>query len=401
MYNPRILTCTNQRDLADEIASIETYPEGVERMLLKGSARMVRISQLEATVAMILKQELLALDGDALIHPDVYLGQRETTTDALIFASLRQLQELIARFRRIPLPTIQALATELAQTLAAYEAVDRGTLVLRNDQLHWGQRSYVAALLDVAGDPSNDARPDATAELISRVLQQADAALRAGADLLVLDSTVTPADRQSVLVAIVKALTQQRPRPLVVRGSETALIAAALQAGAQMVYDPAGLRTATGSWNQPLAALVARQDVPIVLAHAALTATDQPLPDASESAILAAIIGDLRTRIDYAQSQGIKPTNLVLDPGLGTTKSPTQNRALLRRLAELRSIGVPVMVTPGFMDAMPDEHIAMVTTLAIERGADMFCSPRFEACVRAARATDAVLRNERLLLGND
>ncbi len=396
MYNPRMLTCTNQRDLADEIASIETYPEGVERMLLKGSARMVRISQLEATAAMILKQELLALDGDALIHPDVYLGQREIKTDALIFASLRQLQELIARFRRIPLPAIQTLANELAQTLAAYEAVDRGTLVLRNDQLHWGQRSYVAALLNVAGDSSQDARPDTTAELVNRIVQQADAALEAGADLLVLDSTVTAADRQSVLVAIVKALTYQQSRPLIVRGSEVTLIAAALQAGAQLVYDPAGLRTTTGSWNQPLAALVAREGVPIVLSHAGWTGTDQPLPDTSESGMLAAIISDLHSRIDYAQSQGIKPTNLVLDPGLGTTKSPTQNRALLRRLAEIRSIGMPIMVTPGFTDAMPDEHIAMVTTLAIERGADMLCSPRFEACVRAARVTDTVLRSERL-----
>ncbi len=400
MYNPRILTCTSQHDLLAEIESIETYPEGIERMLLKGSARVMRISQVEASVAMILKQELLALDGDALIRPDVYLGQRETTTDALIFASLRQLRELIARFRRMPLPAIQTLATELAQTLAAYEAVDRGTLVLGRDQLHWGQRSYVAALLDVAYDPADDEQLDATAELIRRVLQQADIALEAGADLLVLDSTIIAANKQSVLVAIVKALTQQRPRPLVVRGSAAELMASALQAGAHMVYDPAGLRTATGRWNQPLAALVARHGVPIVLAQAALMATDQPLPDTSASAIMAAIISDLRTRIDYAQSQGIKQTNLVLDPGLGTTRSPTQNRALLRRLAELRSIGVPMLVTPDFMDAMTDEQRAMVTTLAIERGVDILCSPGVATCVRAARAADAVLRNEQLPLAD-
>lgn len=74
MYNPRILTGTSQHDLLAEIESIETYPEGIERMLLKGSARVMRISQVEASVAMILKQELLALDGDALIRPDVYLA---------------------------------------------------------------------------------------------------------------------------------------------------------------------------------------------------------------------------------------------------------------------------------------------------------------------------------------
>lgn len=395
MYNPRILTCTNQRDLAAEIASIETYPEGMERMLRKGSARVMRISQVEATVAMILKQELLALDGDALISPDVYLGQRETTTDALIFASLRQLHELITRFRRMPLPAIQTLATELAQTLAAYEAVDRGTLTLGDTQLSWGQRSYVAALLDVVGAAPNDTRPATTAELISRVVEQADMALGAGADLLVLDSTLTAVGEQSVLVAIVTALATQQPRPLIVRGSETALMAAALQAGAHIVYDPAGLRTPTGNWNQSLAALVARQGVPIVLAQAARTAIEQPWPDTDESAILAAMISDLRTRIDYAQSQGIKQTNIIVDPGLGPTKSPAQNQVLLRRLAELRSIGVPIMVTPDCMDPMSDAHIAMVTTLAIERGADILYSSRVATCVCVARATDAVLRHER------
>src|SRR5690242_6129410 len=103
-YNSRFLALAAARDLEEQIRTIERYAEAVPRVMLKASQRMVRVEQLPAAAAMIVKQELLALDGDALISSEVYLGQRDTPTDMLIFASLRQLHELRRRLTLLPLP---------------------------------------------------------------------------------------------------------------------------------------------------------------------------------------------------------------------------------------------------------------------------------------------------------
>src|SRR5258706_4825639 len=127
-YNARFLALTSPAELEAEIQTIETYAEAVPRVLHKASHRLVRAERLPAAAAMILKQELLALDGDALISPAVYLGDRDATTDALIFATLRQLHELERRLRRLPLPALQALAAEIAALLHADAPADRGAL---------------------------------------------------------------------------------------------------------------------------------------------------------------------------------------------------------------------------------------------------------------------------------
>src|SRR5215475_2246996 len=96
-HNTRFLALDTPADLEAEIRTIESYAEAVPRVQLKASHRLVRVERLPAVAALILKQELLALDGDALISPAVYLGDRDAVTDALIFATLRQLHDLARR----------------------------------------------------------------------------------------------------------------------------------------------------------------------------------------------------------------------------------------------------------------------------------------------------------------
>src|SRR3954470_24179947 len=151
-YNARILALSAPADLAAEIATIESYPDAVPRIALKASHRILRVERLGATEAMILKQELLALDGDALISPSVYLGDRSAITDALIFATLRQLRELTGRLAALPLPALQALAAELAELLQATAGAERGGQEIGGRRFNWGARTYVMAIINVTPD---------------------------------------------------------------------------------------------------------------------------------------------------------------------------------------------------------------------------------------------------------
>jgi dihydropteroate synthase len=66
-----------------------------------------------------------------------------------------------------------------------------------------------------------------------------------------------------------------------------------------------------------------------------LTQYDDVVTDVAEA------LGHCR---DQAQQAGIDRDRLILDPGIGFAKTHNQNLTLLRRLAELRQLGYPLLL---------------------------------------------------------
>jgi dihydropteroate synthase len=174
-----------------------------------------------------------------------------------------------------------------------------------------------------------------------------------------------------------------------------------------MINDVWGLRTPEGDWNAALADLAAARNTPIVLMHnrrasPAAGAIGGHYRAVEYYDLLGEVIGELRERVAYAISRGIRRERIVVDPGLGFGKTPEQNLVLLRRLAELRSLGLPLLVGAsrksfvGLALGLPpqerDEGTAATTALAIRSGADIVRVHHVRMNVRAARVADAVAR---------
>jgi dihydropteroate synthase len=410
-YNVRILTMHTRADLAAEIATIESYVEAVPRVLAKASQRLLRVERLGATEAMILKQELLALDGDALISPQVYLGDHTATTDALIFASLRQIRELARRLGALPLPPLQALAEQLVAVIDAAEPNERAALTIAGVRFAWGVRSYVMGILNVTPDSFS---ADGLADVAS-ALAQAQRFADEGADIIDIggESTrpgarpITITEELRRVVPVVALIARELALPISVDTYHAEVAAAALDAGAHMINDVWGLRRPEGGWNEPLAALVAARAVPLVLMHNRRASPSAGVHGGHYAAItyadlLGEVIGGLRACVAYAAAQGIPRERLIVDPGLGFGKTPAQNLTLMRRLGELRSIGLPILVGAsrksfiGLPLDLPaqarDEGTAATTALAIQAGADIVRVHNVLMNVRAARIADAITR---------
>jgi dihydropteroate synthase len=410
-YNVRILAMHSRADLAAEIATIESYAEAVPRVLAKASHRLLRVERLGATEAMILKQELLALDGDALISPTVYLGDRTATTDALIFASLRQIQELARRLGALPLPPLQALAEQLVATIAAAEPDERAALTIAGVRFAWGARSYVMGILNVTPDSfSADGLAD-----VATALAQAQRFADEGADIIDIGGESTRPGARPIMLAeelrrvvpVVAEIARNLALPISVDTYHAEVAAAALDAGAHMINDVWGLRRPEGGWNEPLAALIAARAVPLVLMHNRRASPNIGAHGGHYAAVayhdlLGEIIGGLRECVAYAEAQGIPRERLIIDPGLGFGKTPAQNLTLMRRLGELRCIGLPLLVGASRksfiglpLDLPPqarDEGTAATTALAIQSGADIVRVHNVLMNVRAARIADAITR---------
>ena len=140
--------------------------------------------------------------------------------------------------------------------------------------------------------------------------------------------------------------------------------------------------------------VAAEHDVPLVLMHnQANTEYEDLMTDIADS---------LKTSIGLAVDAGLGTHRIILDPGFGFGKLPVHNLELLRRLADLKSLGYPLLLgtsrksTIGRVLGLPVnervEGTAATIAIAISNGADIIRVHDVKAMVRVARMTDAIVR---------
>lgn len=106
-------------------------------------------------------------------------------------------------------------------------------------------------------------------------------------------------------------------------------------------------------------------------------------------------------RIEYAVRNGVHEEAIWLDPGFGFGKTVEHNLALLRRLAEFKKLGRPILVgtsnksTIGaVLDAPVHDRLegtAATVAIAIANGADCVRVHDVKTMARVARMADAIM----------
>ncbi|SIQ79296.1 Dihydropteroate synthase [Alkalispirochaeta americana] len=168
-----------------------------------------------------------------------------------------------------------------------------------------------------------------------------------GADILDLGgessrpgSDYVPADEElRRLMPALKAIREALPEiPLSVDTRKAVVAEKALDAGASMVNDISGLRD-----DPDMPALVAERGVQVCLMHMRGTPrTMQQEPHYDD------LPGELRRELESlagrALEAGVKPGQIILDPGIGFGKTFGHNWSILGELESLSELGYPLMV---------------------------------------------------------
>jgi dihydropteroate synthase len=120
--------------------------------------------------------------------------------------------------------------------------------------------------------------------------------------------------------------------PVSIDSIKSAVVAWALDHGAVIANDVWGLQH-----DPDIAIRVAARGVPVIVMHNRDRA--DPAID-----IMNDITDFFARSLEIAARAGIPPDNIVLDPGIGFGKTPEQSMAVLARLNELSSFGLPLLV---------------------------------------------------------
>ena len=160
-----------------------------------------------------------------------------------------------------------------------------------------------------------------------------------GADLLDVGGESTrpgavrpsPAEELRRVLPVVAGLSALAPVSIDTMRAEVA--AAALDAGASLVNDVSG-----GLADPEMAPLVAERRVPVVAMHWRGHSADMQ-DRARYDDVVDEVRRELGERVEALVGAGIRPDDVLLDPGLGFAKLAAHNWELLRRLDEIAALG--------------------------------------------------------------
>ena len=115
----------------------------------------------------------------------------------------------------------------------------------------------------------------------------------------------------------------------------------AIEVGSDIVNDISGL-----TFDPDMIPLLSKKDIPVIIMHInGKPKTMQKNPTYND------LIKDIKTFLShqskFAEKNGIKNSNIILDPGIGFGKTYDHNFTLLKRLDDICSLGYPVMIGPS------------------------------------------------------
>ena len=233
-----------------------------------------------------------------------------------------------------------------------------------------------------------------------------------GADLLDVGGVSTrpgapavpEAEERRRVLPVLAALAAKTDVPLSVDTSRATIAGDALAGGATIVNDVWALAK-----DPEIAAVAAAARAGVVLMHnrraraARHAVVGGHYPDVPDADIFRSVVTFLRERVAAAAAAGIARSDIVVDPGLGFGKTPNQTTLLLRRTADLKqALALPLLVGPSrksFVGRALDlpvterlEGTLAAVVLAVAGGADIVRVHDVQACARAVRLADAVVR---------
>ena len=266
-----------------------------------------------------------------------------------------------------------------------------------NTEFRWGERTYVMGICNLSPDSFSG---DGLGSDIEATLAQAQRMVTEGADIIDIGGESSkpgkeplPADdiddELRLVIPAIERLAAEIKVPISIDTYKYGVARRALDAGAAMINDIWALRR-----DPRLAPLAAERGVPLIMMS---NQRDAPVDH-----IMPAIITDLKRAIQQATAAGVPQYNIIVDPGIGFGKSLEQNLEIVRRLAELKTLGEPVLLGSSrksmigqVLDLPADQRLegtAATVAIGIANGADIVRVHDVKQMVRVCRMSDAITR---------
>jgi dihydropteroate synthase len=392
VVNARILHIDSYETAKQEIRNIGVDTAGIPWLAPKAIFVTIKLENISPFAANIVKQEMLGKGGDAAVSRGT-ANLSIDKTDVLVMGTYSQYNRLIHKLALQP-GILKEIGEEINRVLEVVVKGENSTFNCGKYKLALGEKTYVMGILNVTPDSFSDGNKYFT---IDSAVKKAREMVEEGADIIDIGGESTKPGFKEVsaleeinrVVPVIERLTKEISVPLSVDTSKAMVAEKALQAGAHIINDIWGLQR-----EPEMAQVVAEYDAGVVMMHNQNENTYKDL--------MGDIISFLRKSIEIAESAGIKRENMSVDPGVGFGKTLQHNLEVMRRLKELRTLGLPVLLGTSrksmignVLDLPINERLegtAATVTLGIANGVDIIRVHDVKEMTRVVRMTDAMVR---------
>lgn len=330
----RILDLHNSREVENFFRKLHVDETGIKIMLPKTSHHLIYIDSLNVPAANILKQELLSLGGDVVLHKGACNFSVQETPCVLI-GTKAHYHRLAKKLSAQPFG-LKKLAVELKQIFEKFEVVPP-SICIGGTMFHFSKSPFIMGIINVTPDSFSG---DGIYQNVDEALRKAEQLIEQGAHILDIGGESTRPGAQSIpldeeksrVIPVVKAVAKSFRIPVSIDTSKARIAEEALHCGAHLVNDVTGL---TG--DPKMASVIKKTKAPAVIMH-------HRFPSKKTQDVIGEVCRFFKDRIDALQSQGISSSGLILDPGIGFGKTAEQNLLILKQAEEFKVFGKPLLL---------------------------------------------------------
>jgi dihydropteroate synthase len=339
-HRVRVLQVDDLAEVARELERTDSDPEGVALIARKGRTLLVRVGDVSLKASPLLKQELLALGGDAA-HARGIADHSVARSVVVLVATVGQYQRLAGKLDRQPFH-LSEVGRAVEAAIANFSHRAPRTVRGPHRSVVLGDRPRTMGVVNVTPDSFSDGgrflEPSAA-------VRHAESLVAEGADVVDVgaESTrpgaaeVSPDAEWKRLEPVLTSLHGRLSVPISVDTRHAEVARRAVDAGADWVNDVGGLR------DPEMREVVARSGAAVVVLHMrgepGSMQSDTRYADVRDE-----VYGSLADSTEQAVADGVDPGKVLVDPGLGFGKTGEQSLELLEHVGEFRSLGYPVVV---------------------------------------------------------
>jgi len=314
-------------DLQKEIEDIGFDKSYAGKAIEKFEYKNFKIYDITSAQANIIKQTALSVGADCATHRQVITGKIEKS-DCILGGSASQLKKIAQKLEFQPFG-LKVLAKE----------------ILKNISSEFPRKTKIAGILNITHNSFSDGGDFLKFEDSIKHLNQL---INDGADIIDIgaESTKpysTPVSSEVQIERILPILKYIKEKsiniPISIDTRSSIVAKTCIEHGASIINDVSGF-----DYDSKMAETTAQYPyVKIIIQHS--KGTPENMQDCPQyENLIDEIFKNLKEKIDFAVSNGIKKENIVIDPGIGFGKTREQNFEIINRWKELKTLGCPIML---------------------------------------------------------
>jgi len=335
----RCLHITNANEAIQQMKKVGVDPTGVKLMEGKTLHFNLKVEGIQPRTANLLKQELLSLGGDVAVDGRGF-DCSANQTDALLMGTQKNFEKLILKLEQYP--DLQPLGQSIKETLKNISKTHY-SIRCRKRTLILGKRTLLMGVLNVTPDSFSD---DGFFFDKKKAIAHGLRMVEEGADIIDIGGESTrpgskPLELEEELrrvIPVIESLAKEVDVPISIDTYKSTVAQRAIEAGAEIINDISGLHFDPG-----LAQVAAKEDAPLVLMH--IRGTPETMQkDVHYDSLFSEILQYLKDSIQRAESAGLDPRQIIIDPGIGFGKTVEDNLLIIKNLYEFRILGKPILL---------------------------------------------------------